>query len=188
MIDGLQVSCMAAMPQMGMEPRQWLAALSGMGWSNGFLDDCGVIIYPSIQNIHIIINIYIYMIILWMVYIYSISMVYLWYIYGISCCTKKNTHMLKLELRWVCFAGVIIYLSISLGLSTRGLYANVNGENAHEQWHFGGCFTHFQTNSLEDMLCFTRVRGCFSTFSCGYGYGSTPIIPEGLFQRRFVYR
>jgi hypothetical protein len=127
---------------------------------------------------------YIYMIILWMVYIYSISMVYLWYIM----LHQKNTHMLKLELRWVCFAGVIIYLSISLGLSTRGLYANVNGENAHEQWHFGGCFTHFQTNSLEDMLCFTRVRGCFSTFSCGYGYGSTPIIPEGLFQRRFVYR
>jgi hypothetical protein len=64
-----------------------------------------------------------------MVYIYSISMVYLWYIM----LHQKNTHMLKLELRWVCFAGVIIYLSISLGLSTRGLYANVNGENAHEQ-------------------------------------------------------
>ena len=79
MIDGLQVSCMAAMPQMGMEPRQWLAALSGMGWSNGFLDDCGVIIYPSIQNIHIIINIYI-----WSYCGWYISIVYLWYIYGIS--------------------------------------------------------------------------------------------------------
>ena len=60
----------------------------------------------------------------WMI-VDGISIVYLWYIYGISCCTKKSTHMLKLDLRWLCFAGLIIYLSISLGLSTRGLYATV---------------------------------------------------------------
>ena len=148
MNDGFQVSCMAAMPQMGMEPRQWLAALFGMGWSNGFLDDCG-----------------------W--YIYSISMVYLWYI---MLHQKKHPHVET----WSSVALLCRAYHISfhlLGLVHAWPVCHCMqmsmGKMRMNNDILVGALLIFQTNSLEDMFCFTRVRGCFRTCSCGYGYGST---------------
>ena len=160
MNDGFQVSCMAAMPQMGMEPRQWLAALFGMGWSNGFLDDCG-----------------------W--YIYSISMVY-------HVAPKKAPTCWNLIFGGFALQG-LSYIFPSPWACPRvacmPLYANVNGENAHEQWHFGGCFTHFSDQLTRRYVLFHPSEGLFQNMFMRIWIWINPlIIPEGLFQRRFVYR
>ena len=131
----------------------------------------------------------------WMI-VDGISIVYLWYIYGIS--MVYHVAPKKAPTCWNLIFGGFALQGLSYifpspwacpRVACMPLYANVNGENAHEQWHFGGCFTHFSDQLTRRYVLFHPSEGLFQNMFMRIWIWINPlIIPEGLFQRRFVYR